>query len=70
MIIHWLGYDVEIVGKVERKTFVVTVKVNYIVYVETSTLRYRVFWVITKQTYSVTTFATDSQMLQLMLNYF
>lgn len=68
MGIHWLGYDVGLVGKVVRKAFVVTVKVNYMVYVETITPRYRVFWVITKQTYSVTTLTTDSQMLQLLQN--
>jgi hypothetical protein len=37
---HWLGYDIEIVGKVRSNTFVVTVKVNYLAYVEATTPRY------------------------------
>jgi hypothetical protein len=31
----WLGYDIEIVQKVGRDTFVVTVQVNYLAHVET-----------------------------------
>jgi hypothetical protein len=32
MGMHWVGYDIGIVG---RNTFVVTVQVNYLAYVET-----------------------------------
>jgi hypothetical protein len=67
---HWLGYDTGIVGKVGRSTFVVTVQVSYLSYVEATTPNYGVFCVPTRQTYSVTTLATDSQMLRLLLNYF
>jgi hypothetical protein len=70
MRMHWLRYDIGIIGKVGRNTFLVTVKVNYLDYVETTAPKYRVFCVLTRQTYSVTTFATDKQMLPLVLNYF
>jgi hypothetical protein len=66
MGMHWLGYDIGIVGKVGRKTSVVTVLVNYLTYqnksnltyVETNTPKYRVFGVHTRKPYSVTTLAT------------
>jgi hypothetical protein len=61
---HLLGY------KVGRKTFVVNVKVNHLAYAETATPKRRVFCILTRQTYSLTTLATDSQILQLLLNYF
>jgi hypothetical protein len=63
MGMHWLEYDIWIVGKVEMNTFVVTVLVNYLAYAETNTPRYRVFRAVTRQTYSATTLATGSQML-------
>jgi hypothetical protein len=34
MGMHWLKYDIGIVGKVGKNTFVVTVKVNCLAYVE------------------------------------
>jgi hypothetical protein len=37
MGMHWPGYDIGILGKVGRNTFVVTVKVNYLAYVEATT---------------------------------
>jgi hypothetical protein len=48
--IHWLEnmHYVEIIGKVVRKTFVVTVKVNFLAYVETTTPKYKVFSVLTR----------------------
>jgi hypothetical protein len=67
---NWLGYDIGIVGKDGKNTFVVTVEVNYLACVETTTLKCRVSCVLTSETYSVTTLATDSQMLLLLLNYF
>jgi hypothetical protein len=45
MGIHWLRYDTEIVGKVGKNTFVVTEQVNYQVYVDMNTPKYRVFCV-------------------------
>jgi hypothetical protein len=51
MGVHWLGYDVEIIWKVGRNTFVVAVKVNYLAYVETNTADYRVFCIHTRKTY-------------------
>jgi hypothetical protein len=38
MGMHWLGYDIGIVGKFGRNAFVVNVKVNCLAYVETTTL--------------------------------
>jgi hypothetical protein len=40
MGMHWLGYDIGIVGKVRKNTFVETVWVNYLAYVETNTPKY------------------------------
>jgi hypothetical protein len=34
---HWLGYDIGIVEKVGRNTFVVTAQVNYLAYVQRNT---------------------------------
>jgi hypothetical protein len=67
---HWLGYDIGIVGNIGRNIFVATLQVNYLAYVETNTPVYRVSCFRSRQTYSVTTFATDSQILRLLLNYF
>jgi hypothetical protein len=67
---HGFRYDFGIVGKVRRNTFVVTVKVNYLEYVETNTPKYRFFCLLTKQTYCMTTLATDRQMLLVVVNYF
>jgi hypothetical protein len=67
---HRLGYDIGMVGMVRRNTFVMTVKVNYLAYVETATSRYGVFCLLTRQPYSVTTLTTDNQMLQLLLSSF
>jgi hypothetical protein len=44
---------------IERNTFVVIVKVAYLAYVETNTPKY-----------TVTTLATHSQLLWILLNYF
>jgi hypothetical protein len=52
---HWLGYDIGIVGK---NTLVVTVMVNYLAYVETNTPKYRVFYIFTRNTPSVKSFTT------------
>jgi hypothetical protein len=41
----WIGYDTEVVGKVGRNTFVVTVRVYYLA-VETNTPKYRTFYVL------------------------
>jgi hypothetical protein len=46
---HWIGYDIAIVGKVGRSTFVVTVQVHYLAYVEANTPKYRVFCVFTRK---------------------
>jgi hypothetical protein len=46
MGMHWLGYDIGIVGK---NKFVTTVQVNYLAYVETNTPKYRVFCVLTRK---------------------
>jgi hypothetical protein len=43
MRMHWFGNDIEIVAKVGRNSFVVTVKVNFLAYVETNVPKYRVF---------------------------
>jgi hypothetical protein len=64
------AWDWEIVGKVEKNTFVVTVQVNYLAYVETYSPKYRVFCILIRQTYSVTSLTTDSQMLLFLLGYF
>jgi hypothetical protein len=69
MGVHWLRYDIGIAGKVGRNTFVVTVRVNYMEYVETNTSKYRVFSALIRQTYFIRTLATDIQMLWLLLNY-
>jgi hypothetical protein len=47
MGMHWLGYDIGIVGKVGRNTFVVTVKVNCLAHVEATTAKYRVLCTLT-----------------------
>jgi hypothetical protein len=52
---HWLGYDI---GIVEKNTFAVTVQVNYLTCVETGTPKYRVFCVLTRKAYYITTLAT------------
>jgi hypothetical protein len=71
MGIHWLGYDNGIVRKVERNTFVATVQVNYVAYIETDTPNYRLFCALTKLTYFVIIiFILDSQRLRLLLNSF
>jgi hypothetical protein len=44
----------------------VTAKVNYLAYVETTTPKYRIFCILTKQTYSVTMLATDSKKTAVM----
>jgi hypothetical protein len=69
MGMHWLGYDIGIVGKAGRNIFFVTVQVNCLQHVETNTPKYRVFCVLIRKSYSVTILATDSQMLWLLLNY-
>jgi hypothetical protein len=51
---HWLGYDI---GKVRRNISVVTVQVNSLVYIETNTLKYRIFCFLTRKTFFVTTLA-------------
>jgi hypothetical protein len=53
-----LGYDIRIIDKVWRNTFVITVGVNCLAYDETTTTKY-------KQTYSATALTTDSQMQRL-----
>jgi hypothetical protein len=58
MGMHWLGYNIGIIGKVGRNTYVVTVQVNYPAYVETNAPKYRVFCILSKKTYSITTLAT------------
>jgi hypothetical protein len=46
MGMHWLRYDIGMDGKVGRNTFVLTEQVNYLAYVETNTLKYRVFCIL------------------------
>jgi hypothetical protein len=61
MGMHSLRYDIGIVGKVGRNTFVVVVWVNYLPYAETDTPKYRVFCgltVLTRKTHSVITLVT------------
>jgi hypothetical protein len=53
MEMPWLGYVIGIVG-VGRNIFVVTVQVNYLAYVERNTPKYSVFFILTRETYSVT----------------
>jgi hypothetical protein len=63
MGLHWLGYDIGIVGS---NTFVAILQVNYLAFVETITPKYRVFCVLT-----VTTLATKSDAVvtaKLLLN--
>jgi hypothetical protein len=48
----------------------VTVQVNCLAYVEMNAPKCSFFCVLTRKTYSVTTIATDSQMLWSLLNYF
>jgi hypothetical protein len=67
---HWIQYDIIIVGKVRKNTFVVPVKVNCLAYVETTTPKYTVFYIFIRKTYTVTTLATDSQITWPLLNYF
>jgi hypothetical protein len=43
---HWFGYDIGTVGK---NTFIVTDQVNYLVYVEKNTPKYRVFYVLARK---------------------
>jgi hypothetical protein len=47
--------------KVGKNTFVVTVEVNYLACVETTTPKHRIFCFCTRKTCSVTTLATDIQ---------
>jgi hypothetical protein len=55
---HWLGYDIRIVGKVGRNTSVMTLQVNYLAHVETNAPKYRVFCVLSTEAYSITALAT------------
>jgi hypothetical protein len=68
MEMHSFGYDIVIVVKVGKNTFVMTVQVNYLAYVQTNIPECRVC-VLTRKIYSVIT-ATDTEMLWLLLNYF
>jgi hypothetical protein len=53
MGMHWLGYDNGIVGKVAKNTFVVAEQLNYLVYIEMSTPKYRDFFVFTRKIHPV-----------------
>jgi hypothetical protein len=49
MEVHWLGYDIGIVGKVGKSEFVVTMQVNSVAYVKTHSKV--VFFVLAGKTY-------------------
>jgi hypothetical protein len=57
---HWLGHDIGIVGNLGRNTFVVALQVNYLVYAETNSPKYRIFCVLSKKTCSVTALDLES----------
>jgi hypothetical protein len=43
MEMHWFSYDIVIVGKVGKNTFIVNVMVNYLACIETASQKYRLF---------------------------
>jgi hypothetical protein len=65
---NWLGYVIEIVGKVGRSPFVLSVTVSYLEYAGTAAQKYEVFCVF-RQISSVTALATDIVTAKLILNY-
>jgi hypothetical protein len=54
---HWLGYDIAIAVKVGGNILVVTVKINYMAYVQKTAPKCRIFCFLARQIFPVTTVA-------------